>query len=84
MVRQGSERQRRYREIKAWIRWVLTFIRGHVKLCGTNHDDYLHATLLKLTTRAKLYVGNLIYGSGYFSWIPLFERCRIDLKIIRF
>jgi len=39
--------------------------------------------LLKLATRDKLHVGHLIYGSWYFSWIPLVERCRIDLKIIR-
>jgi len=29
-------------------------------------------------------MGHLIYDSWYFSWIPLSERCRIDLKIIRF
>ena len=40
--------------------------------------------VLKLATRAKLHVGHLIYGSWYFAWIPLIERCRIDLTIIRF
>lgn len=40
--------------------------------------------VLKLETRAKLHVGHIIYGSWYFYWIPLIERCRIDLKIIWF
>jgi len=42
------------------------------------------ANLLKLATRAKLHMDHLIYDSWYFSWIPLSERCRIDLKIIQF
>ena len=52
-----------------------------VKAIGANP---VVGTLLKLATRAKLHMGHLIYGSWYFSWIPLFERCRIDIKIILF
>ena len=40
----------------------------------------LKVFLLKLATRAKIHVGHLINGNWYFSWIPLIERCRIDLK----
>jgi len=46
--------------------------------------NFSDVILLKLATRTKLHVGHLLYGSWYFSWIPLIKRCRVDLKIIRF
>ena len=38
--------------------------------------------VLKLATRAKLHLGQLIWWRWYFCWIPLSERCKIDLKIL--
>ena len=35
-------------------------------------------------TRSKLHVALLIWWWLYFCWIPLLERCKIDLKIILF
>ena len=40
--------------------------------------------VLNLATRAKLHVALLIWWRWYFCWIPLSERCKIDLKIILF
>lgn len=40
--------------------------------------------MLNLATRAKLHLGQLIWGSWSFYWIPLSEKCRVDLKIIPF
>jgi len=47
-----------------------------------NVSTQLEQNVLKLATRAKLHMGHPIYGSGYFSWIPLSERYRIDLEIL--
>ena len=44
----------------------------------------VHGKLLNLATRAKLHVALFIWWRWYFCWIPLSERCRIDLKIILF